>query len=419
MNTTLRVLMFVATDVTNDPRVMKEAQALNAAGYAVQVIGVCRSGQEQRFENIQNICIYRIDLWSRRFVRWLKQRRGRTVTQSVFSVSTDKASLQGFNWRLRLVSLAHQLQFVLDLFVLFFAFFFIAFRQRADIYHAHDVDMLLAALFLGWLRQRPVIYDSHEYWYNERRHERISNTLIRTIERFGASRCHQVFTVNRSIAERMVAYYDIPMPTVLMNVPADEPAQLPNPLPVDQPVQLLYHGSYMRGRGLEQLISAMTLVQTPVHLTLRGFGDIEQPLRAQVEALSLQHKVTFSPPVAMRELSVKATTSQVGIIPYSKAVAEFALPNKLFEYMAAGLALLTNDLVEFRAIVEGHQLGLVCDASQPIAIARAIDLLASDRSRLEEYRQRAWQAYRQYYTWKAHQKVLLDVYARLLGQQGQ
>jgi glycosyltransferase involved in cell wall biosynthesis len=343
----------------------------------------------------------------------VKARRGQLATQALFNTTTSQKEKTSLNWRVWLIQMLYQVQFLVDIVMVLWGYFFAAMGQQADVYHAHDVDTLLPATLVGWWRKKPVVYDAHEYWYIDRANEPISNSLIRWIERICTPRCSQVFTVNRSIAERMAMHYGIAVPTVLMNVPADVPLQPPAPLQGEQPIELLYHGGYLSNRGLESLLTAMTLVKTPVHLTMRGYGEIESALRAQVESLSLQTKVTFAPPVPMRELCQAAAASQIGIIPYIKPIAEFALPNKIFEYMAAGLALVATDLVEFRNIILGHQLGVVYNPDSVEAIASAIDTLASDRKQLEQSRQRAWQVYHEHYTWKQHQQVLLNVYASL------
>jgi glycosyltransferase involved in cell wall biosynthesis len=409
----MRVCMLVTTDITNDPRVMKEATALVQAGYKVQVIGVCRTGTEPASEILAGVTMQRLDLWHTRLSRWVKARRRGLVTKTLFDAAPSKKALPNSNWRSCLTQVLYQVHFVIDLLTILWTFFFAAVRQPADVYHAHDVDTLLPALLVGWWRHKPVVYDSHEYWYIDRCDQSISNLLIRWIEYLGTRRCAHVFAVNRSIAERMAKHYGIAIPTVLMNVPADVPIQPPTALPDDRPIELLYHGGYLANRGLESMITAMNLVKEPVHLTLRGYGDLELALRAQVEALGLETKVTFASPVPMRQLCQAASTSHIGIIPYTKQLAEFALPNKIFEYMASGLALVCNDLVEFRNIVIGHELGVVFDTDSVEAIAQAIDGLASDRKRLEQYRQRSWQVYQIHYTWKKHQQVLLDVYAGL------
>lgn len=410
----MHVCMLVTTDITNDPRVMKEATALAQAGYAVQVIGICRTGTEPVTDIFANVAMQRLDLWHLRLGRLLKARRGRPVTQGLFENTTSQKQSPRLSWRGWLINMLRQVQLLIHLLTVLWVYVFAAGRQQADVYHAHDVDTLLPALVVGWWFKKPVVYDAHEYWYNERRNEFVINAIIRWIERIGTPRCAYVFAVNRSIAERMAMHYGITLPTVLMNVPADVPLQPPTPLPDDQPVQLLYHGGYLAQRGIESLITAMNLVKAPVHLTLRGYGNIELALRAQVEALGLQKKITFAPPVPMNQLVKASTVCHVGILPFEQSSTFYiSLPNKLFEYMASGLAILTNNLPEIAAIVNKHQLGRVYKSDEPTILAQGIDELVSDRSALAQYRQQAWQVYHDYYTWKQHQQVLLDVYSKL------
>jgi glycosyltransferase involved in cell wall biosynthesis len=321
-------------------------------------------------------------------------------------------------WRGWLLQILHQVHFVVDLLTILWAYFFAAWRQQADVYHAHDVDTLLPALLVGWWCKKPVVYDAHEYWYTKCCNKVIINSIIRWIERIGTPRCTHVFAVNRSIAERMAMHYSIAVPTVLMNVPADVPLQPPTPLLDDCPVELLYHGGYLAQRGLESMITAMSLVKTPVHLTMRGYGEIELALRAQVELLGLQAKVTFLPRVPMNQLIEASIGCHLGIIPFEKSSTFYlSLPNKVFEYMASGLAILTNNLPEIAAIVKNHQIGAIYDSDDPTILAQAIDELASDRTILEQCRYRAWQVYQEHYTWKQHQHVLLDVYRGLVSKQ--
>jgi glycosyltransferase involved in cell wall biosynthesis len=407
--------MLVTTNITNDPRVMKEATALAQAGYTVQVIGVCITGTEPVTEVFADVAMQRLDLWHMRLSRWVKARRTRQVTKTSFDITTLQTAQPESSWRDWLIQHLYQVHYAINVLTIFWAYFFAALGQQADVYHAHDVDTLLPALLVGWWRQKPVVYDSHEYWCSKRPNEFISNLLIRWIERLGTPRCTHVFTVNRSIAERIAMHYRIAVPTVLMNVPADvAPLQPPTPLQDNQPVELLYHGRYFAHRGLEPLITAMTLVKAPVHLTLRGNGTIELALRAQVESLGLQSKVTFAPIVPMNQLVKTSTSCHIGIIPFELSSTFYlSLPNKLFEYMAAGLSILTNNLPEIAAIVNKHQIGAIYDSDDPMILAQAIDELASDRIRLEQYRQRAWRVYHEHFTWKEHQQVLLDVYAGL------
>lgn len=411
----MRVLMFVTTDITHDARVMREATALSQAGHDVWILGIRRDGTEPFTEVAAGARMQRLDLWHMRLVRWLKARRGLKPSQGMFASSIRPTAGQSrSDWRDWLIEALHQVEFLVDILTVWVTLGLAALRQKADIYHAHDVNTLLPALFVGRWRNKPVIYDAHEYWHNVRRDQIVRHTVIRLIERIGIRRCAHVFTVNRSIAERMAMHYRISMPTVLMNVPMEVSSQPPPPLCDDRPVELLYLGGFFAHRGLEILIAAMALVKTPVHLTMRGYGEMELSLKEQVELLGHQTKVAFKPPVRINQVVQSATCCHIGILPFERrSEFYFALPNKLFEYMAAGLAILTNNLPEIAAIVEEHDLGIVYETENPTILAQVIDQLASDRTYLGKCRQRAWHVYHERYAWEQHQHVLLDVYTDL------
>lgn len=405
----MHILMLVSTDVNNDPRVMKEATTLVRAGYHTSVIGLKRRGTESSNETLDGIQIRRLDPWHRRLSRWLKGRRGLATTDALLQTSNGATAAHGS----QLVGWLHQIQATLDILLLEVMFGFAALRNPVDIVHAHDVDTLFAGLLCGWLRRKPVIYDTHEYWYAEHRNAVLPRTVVRVIERFGSPKCACIFAVSPSIARKMADHYGIPVPIVLMNVPATTPIPILRPLNRGRPVSVLYHGGYAAKRGLEELILAIKYVTVPAHLTMRGFGDLELTLRALVNQLGLQDRVTFAPPVPMQDLVAAAAESDIGIIPYSKEHAEFALPNKIFEYMAAGLAVIANDLPEFRNVIVRHDIGAVCDTENPVELAHVIDALAGVPVLLEQYRRKAWNVFRQQYTWASHQEVLLNAYHEL------
>jgi glycosyltransferase involved in cell wall biosynthesis len=390
---------------------MKEATALVKAGYSVKIYGP-RLGTDPQVETFSSVQLERLDFWHLRLVAWMKSLRKLSPTQGMFSEANVDTQTDNLNLKERLIDILHQLQDIVHLFTVLWVFCFAGLRYEANIYHAHDVDTLLPATIIGILKGKPVIYDSHEYWYGAKGRA-ISRGLIRRIERICIPRCSHTFAVNSSIAERMALHYSVPLPTVLMNIPDCIPVGPPQMIENNRPVELLYHGYFQAGRGIETLIKAISLVKEPVHLTLRGYGDVELSLKAQVEALGLQTKVTFAPLVPMQEVVQAASSSQIGILPFSKEIFEFALPNKIFEYMAAGLALIANDLVELRQIVIGYDIGVVCDTESPETLSQVINDLAKDRIRLEQYRSRSWQAHEEYYTWQKHQQVLLNVYANL------
>lgn len=413
---TQQVCMLVTTDVINDPRVMRAATALLQNGYQVTALGLKQTETELDREVVDGLTIYRLQLPHQRLSRWLKRRRGLQDKQSVFVAKELPMEVAQRNWRQWLAGVLVDIAAFLHFLGVFVTFGWFAARLKADVYHAHDVNTLLPALWARRGRSVPVIYDSHEYWY-EKAHDRpLTRWLIRATERWCVPQCTHTIASSQSIAQGLCDVCKISRnsTTVVMNVPTAIPAQTPPPIHPNEPIRILYHGVYVPMRRLDTLIDVVNQIHSPVHLTLRGFGPLEAQLRQQVERLGAQTKVTFAPPVPMKELTQAAVGEHIGVLIVAEQSARLHLANKIFEYMAAGLALLTSDLIEQRRIVMGHQIGVVCDDRDPQAVLAALKDLMSDRVRLDDYRQRAWQVYRQQYNWQEHQKVLLQVYADAL-----
>jgi glycosyltransferase involved in cell wall biosynthesis len=151
------------------------------------------------------------------------------------------------------------------------------------------------------------------------------------------------------------------------------------------PFKLLYHGVYRAERGLEQLILAMHRVDH-AHLYLRGFGYYEEPLRNLVSEENLQSKVSFLPPVPMIQLVEAAANFDIGVCAYQDVSlnSRYCLPNKVFEYVMAGLALAVSDLPELRRIALDYGVGVTFEQSDPKDIARQINSLLADPERLRQ-----------------------------------
>jgi glycosyltransferase involved in cell wall biosynthesis len=111
-----------------------------------------------------------------------------------------------------------------------------------------------------------------------------------------------------------------------------------------------------------------------------------------------------------------AAGADVGLAPYLPVGLNnlLAAPNKLFEYLHAGLAVAGSDLVDIRRVVDEHRVGALFDAGDPASIATAVRSLVASPDELGAMRRRARQASSRY-TWDAQVGVLLDVYSRLGG----
>jgi glycosyltransferase involved in cell wall biosynthesis len=178
---------------------------------------------------------------------------------------------------------------------------------------------------------------------------------------------------------------------------------------------VLYQGGFSRDRGIEQLIEAIDAVPGAV-LVLLGYGYLEDELRDRAAASA--GRVRILPAVPPTELLDWVASADVVAMPIQPTTLNHRLttPNKLFEAMAAGVPVVASDLPGMAPTVRETGCGLVCDPTDPEAVAAAIrailDASPEDRA---AYRARALGAAHVTYNWESQVSLLLDEYGRLTG----
>ncbi|PKN83558.1 MAG: hypothetical protein CVU46_16615 [Chloroflexi bacterium HGW-Chloroflexi-8] len=287
---------------------------------------------------------------------------------------------------------------------------------RADIYYANDYDTLLAAFLLAKIHHGKLIYDSHVFYSDLLSDSpKIYRKLIQFVEGHLARKASVVITVNHPIANILTKRYQlIETPVVIYNTPYfQEVLETSNRIP-NKPFKLLYHGMYLPGRDLDELVRSMKDV-TNFRLYLRGFGIIEQVLRDLVLELGLSDRVIFLEPVAMKEMVFSAIDFDMGIIPYPGTQKElnsyYCTPNKIFEYMMAGLALAVSDLPVLREIVSIHKLGVIFDSNNPRHMAEVLNKITQEN--MVQMKINSLLAAKEIYNFNQESKKLHEIYDHL------
>ncbi|MDX1420277.1 MAG: glycosyltransferase family 4 protein [Rubricoccaceae bacterium] len=241
----------------------------------------------------------------------------------------------------------------------------------------------------------------------------------RAVERRAIRRADAVFTVNRAIAERLSRAYGIPPPVVLHNAPARQPVPATDRLRRaagigDGPPIVLYQGGLRPGRGLPALVDAVAAVPEAA-LVVIGDGPMEAALRRQ--AAPLGDRVRFLGFVGPDELPALTAGADLGTLliePLTESL-RLALPNKLFEYLMAGVPVLAGPGPEVRRVVERYDVGLVADPADPGAVAAALRRALTDetaRTRWRANAPRALDAHAWEHDAARFQQTLLDLLNR-------
>lgn len=287
--------------------------------------------------------------------------------------------------------------------------------HKADLLFSNDLDTLLPNFLISKLKWIPIVYDSHEYFTEtpELVHRKFVQNVWKTIERWIFPRLKDVITVNDSIAGLFQQKYGICV-NVVRNIPAKPLQEIISiePLPEIEgglPVILLQGAGINIQRGAEELVEAMQFVNE-AHLLIIGGGDVIDELKQQAIHLHLGKKITFLPRMPFEKLRQYTAKASIGLTldKDTNINYRFSLPNKLFDYIHAGVPVLASPLVEVKKIIDTYQVGETIDSHEPRAIAQKIQAMISDKEQLAFYRENCKKA-AESLNWENERKVLVEV----------
>lgn len=266
-----------------------------------------------------------------------------------------------------------------------------------------------------------LVYDSHEL-YSEQEFSTREKRLWKAIEEKFIHHCDVVITVNQSIASELEHRYSINPVHVIYNAINSTAKVQTNKLfhkafglPLERKI-LLFQGGLSKGRHLETLVHAMKYINNQcIDLVILGDGQVRKALERLALSLGIKHRVYFHPAVPQDELLEYTQSADVGVIPYQATCLNnlYCTPNKLFEFIAAGIPILGGDLPEINHIVLKHQLGFTGNISGPNEFAHLIDEVFRNEVQLEVWRKNSLIA-QQEFSWRNEEQKLLQIFRNLI-----
>jgi len=308
---------------------------------------------------------------------------------------------------------------------LFYAFFnirlfFYLLFHRVDILHANDLDTLLANYLVSVLKRKPLVFDSHEYFTEvpELQHNPIAKKIWKTIERFIVPKLKHCITVNQSIALLFKQEYGVDF-KVLRNLPPQNKSQQKESrqslnLPENKFIILLQGNGINVDRGSEELVEAMQYLDDDFLLLIIGNGDVVPQLKKMAEEKKLQQRIRFIGRLPYNELKKYTSVADLGVTldKDTNLNYRYSLPNKLFDYIQAGVPVLSSKLPELERIIQTYEVGELVDEVTPEAIATKIQYLAENKTKLAWYAYQCQKAALEL-NWENEKLVLLDIYSTI------
>ena len=390
VQTPIRLCMHVRGVVRLDPRVMREATALRDAGFAVTILDFEEDLTRPAEEDLGGIHV-------KHFVKpnWLLPARSRV---GHLLKSTQK-----------LVYTTIQL-----------------IRMPADIYHAHDDNALAACYIAARWHRKLLIFDAHEFPLNsliDKRRSWLSALFINLFTRM-IRNCAGIITVSSPIAQEICHLYHITQVSLIRNLPVYQALpksdRLRQHLGLSPGVKVaLFQGNIDPNRGLDKLVHTAKFLDRDIVIVImgKGIGVTLSELEALAESEGVTDRIRIIPPVPYEELLNWTASADIGLIvssPDYSLNVRMSLPNKLFEYLMAGLPVLSSQLPAIAEVINTYDVGQIVSSLVPAEIAAAINAMLEDQAALERMHRNALEAAQHELSWEKEQRKLLRLYYDLL-----
>jgi glycogen synthase len=292
-------------------------------------------------------------------------------------------------------------------------------EARPGTIHANDWVTLPAAVDAAQVTGARVIYDTHEMATAEHAGHRwwrwLAQPHVAAIERALIGQADHVITVSEGLATELRALYGpaIRALSVVRNMPEMARTSL-DAAPSDGQVHLAYAGLLRPERRIDVMIGALAHLDQQYRLTITGFGPEShlRELKALAQQAGVAARITWHPAVPPEALIDHLSGSHIGLFLSDGAgpQQQRALPNKVFEYMAAGAALVSSGSADVADLIGTLGNGVALARTTPEALAKAIAALGlRDIAQMRA----ASLCGAQTHSWSAERTKLLAIYAVL------
>lgn len=290
---------------------------------------------------------------------------------------------------------------------------------NSDIYHLHDPELLPIGLKLKKLGKK-VIFDAHEDlpkqllgkpYLNKFLLKNLS-IVVAIYEKYTCRKFDAIITATPFICEK---FLNINENTIdINNFPIL--GELANSIPwIDKKDEVCYVGGISEIRGIKELIKSFEYIED-TNITLNLVGEFNTK--------SIEEEVkSYYSWRAIDELGLLGREAVAEIMGHSKAgLVTFyplpnhvdAQPNKMFEYMSAGLPLITSNFPFWREIVEGNKCGICINPLEPKEISDAIKYIINNPKEAEQMGKNGKKAVEEKYNWNVEEEKLYAIYEGLL-----
>lgn len=289
--------------------------------------------------------------------------------------------------------------------ILFYAAFKIQllkelFKTKADLFFAEDIYTLPFVKFRTFFNKAKVYYNSRELYafLGGLRNRKVIQTILTQIEKVFIHHVNLVLTTGEMDSEFLHKFYGISNTLVLRNLPKlkspNEKIDLRKKLSLPPETRiLLYQGVLLDGRGIELVIKNLPKIKNSVFVIL-GAGEKREKWEKLAEEINVKNRVFFLGNISQDKLINYTASADLGVCLIENISVSYyhALPNKLFEYIMAGLPVISSALPQMKKIVEDYEVGEYIDLDKDQNISSVINSMLENENKLKLYKKNCTEA---------------------------
>ena len=395
---TKTALLLSLTPIAREARLLRQAQSLHEAGWTVVAAGL---GSDQPMPDWlalielkpQKLPLSLLEEWNLRSKRYLSRWKPQLAEAFYYGFMGNDVAYE-------------HLAFIDEV--------------KADLIVAHEYFSAPLGHRLAERWDAKLIIDCHELAAEQYEHDpdwvKVWKPYVIAIESQFLPKADAVTTINDGIADLLHETYNLrSRPLVQRNTPLYEEHIYREP---GEEIVVHYHGLVSPLRGLEVLVESVKQWRPVFRLDIRGMAtpDYEAELQAWIDEQGVADRVRILPKVHFRDMIKTATSGDIGIFVQETPSRHkiLTLPNKIFEYIMAGLAICVQELPEMGRIVRDHDVGRTVPALNANAIAETINGFTRDD--VARYKARALEAAKTL-CWEVEGKPFVDLCDKLVGDE--
>lgn len=294
-----------------------------------------------------------------------------------------------------------------------------ALKLKASLYHFHDPELVFMGLVLKFMGEK-VIYDVHEdlprqiltkEWLPSWSRKIIAS-IAELVEWIGAKFFDGIITVTPLIQKRFPPHKTI----LVQNFPIlGELALIEAKNYANRSPSFAYIGGITAIRGIIEMMKALEYIEDPQIKLILGGEFSPENLYEEVKSYKGWEKVQYEGFVDREKVAQILGETKAGLVLFLPAPNHISSqPNKLFEYMSAGIPVIASDFPLWRQIIEDAQCGLLVNPLCPKEIAEAMKWILEHPNEAEKMGQNGLKAVQNTYNWEREKKKLLTFYKKLL-----